>query len=145
MLLTSLPQMKGCCVHNLGVENVVVQHPRVHSCHPTQFSIQEQLLLRNVKRFRGGLVFKAHRLVYPSTLGLRVRKKKEEEGLRMSSSSTPGCTPATHFHSAPISIKDTRIHRTNSWHRLIASPGGLYRMVRVPLRSSTSSFERIQA
>ena len=29
-----------------------------------------------VKRFRGGLVFKAHRLVYHSTQGLRVIKKK---------------------------------------------------------------------
>jgi len=29
-----------------------------------------------VKRFRGGLVFKAHRLVHHSTLGLRVIKKK---------------------------------------------------------------------
>ena len=32
---------------------------------------------RNEKRFRGGLVCKAHRLVYHSTLGLRVIKKKE--------------------------------------------------------------------
>ena len=32
---------------------------------------------RNVKRFRGGLVFKAHRLLYHSTLGLRVIKKKK--------------------------------------------------------------------
>ena len=31
---------------------------------------------RNVKRFRGWLVFKAHRLFYHSTLGLRVIKKK---------------------------------------------------------------------
>jgi len=31
-----------------------------------------------VKRFRGGLVFKAHRLVYHSTLGLRVIKKKKK-------------------------------------------------------------------
>ena len=30
---------------------------------------------RNVNRFRGGLVFKAHRLVYHSTLGSRVIKK----------------------------------------------------------------------
>jgi len=30
-----------------------------------------------VKRFRGGLVFKAHRLLYHSTLGLRVIKKKK--------------------------------------------------------------------
>ena len=31
---------------------------------------------KNVKRFRGGLVFEAHRLLYHSTLGLRVIKKK---------------------------------------------------------------------
>jgi len=36
----------------------------------------EQLLRRTVKRFRGGLVFKAHRRLYYSTLGLRVIKKK---------------------------------------------------------------------
>jgi len=42
----------------------------------SQFSIQEQLLRRNVKRFQGGLVLKAHRLVYHSTLGWRVIKKK---------------------------------------------------------------------
>jgi len=41
-----------------------------------QFSIEEQLLHRNVKRFRGGLVFEAHRLLYHSTLGLRVIKRK---------------------------------------------------------------------
>jgi len=38
----------------------------------------EQPLRRNVKRFRGGLVFKAHRLVYHSTLGSRVIKKKKK-------------------------------------------------------------------
>ena len=32
---------------------------------------------RNVKRFRGGLVFKAHRLLYHSTLDSRVIKKKK--------------------------------------------------------------------
>jgi len=37
----------------------------------------EQLLHRNVQRFRGGLVCKAHRLLYHSTLGLRVIKKKK--------------------------------------------------------------------
>jgi hypothetical protein len=41
-----------------------------------QFSISEQLLRRNVKRFRGGLVCKAHRLVYHLTVGSRVIKKK---------------------------------------------------------------------
>jgi len=40
--------------------------------------IPEQKLYRNVQRFRGGLVFKALRLLYHSTLGLRVIKKKKE-------------------------------------------------------------------
>ena len=35
-----------------------------------------------MKRFRGGLVFKAHRLVYHSTLGLGVTKKKKEDTCR---------------------------------------------------------------
>jgi len=39
----------------------------------------EQLLRRNVKRLRGGLVFKAHRLLYHSTLGLRVIQKKKKK------------------------------------------------------------------
>ena len=38
--------------------------------------IQEQLFYRNVQRFRGGLVFQAHGLLYHSTLGLRVMKEK---------------------------------------------------------------------
>ena len=36
------------------------------------------MLDRNVERFRGGLVFKAHRLLYHSTLGSRVIKKKKK-------------------------------------------------------------------
>jgi len=35
-----------------------------------------ELISRNVKRFRGGLVFKAHRLVHHSIPGLRAIKKK---------------------------------------------------------------------
>ena len=47
----------------------------------TWFRVQG-LLYINVQRFRGGLVFKAHRLLYHSTLGLRVTKKKKKvEGL----------------------------------------------------------------
>ena len=38
------------------------------------------LVRRNVQRFRGGLVFKAHRLLYHSTLGLSVIKKKKVGG-----------------------------------------------------------------
>jgi len=37
-----------------------------------------QLLYKNVQRFRGGLVFKAHRRLYHSTLGLRVIQKTEK-------------------------------------------------------------------
>jgi len=44
--------------------------PKTHSP-----SCVEQLFSRNVERFRGGLVLKAHRLLYHSTLGPRVRKK----------------------------------------------------------------------
>ena len=40
-------------------------------------AILEQLLRRKVKWFRGGLVFKAHRIVYHSALGSRVMTKKK--------------------------------------------------------------------
>ena len=45
---------------------------------PLQFSIQERILYRNVQRFSGGPVCKAHALVYHSTLGVIVIKKKKE-------------------------------------------------------------------
>ena len=41
-----------------------------------QFSIQEHFLSRILERFRGGLVCKAHRMSYHSTLGSRVMKKR---------------------------------------------------------------------
>ena len=40
-------------------------------------AIEEQLLYRNVQRFRGGLLSKAHRLVYHPTLGVKVIMKKK--------------------------------------------------------------------
>ena len=45
-------------------------------------SEREHLLNRSVQRFRGGLVFKAHRLFNHSTLGLRVIKKKKKPETR---------------------------------------------------------------
>ena len=45
-------------------------------------AIQEQLLSRNVERFRRRLVLKAHTLLYHSTLGSRVIEKREEETAR---------------------------------------------------------------
>ena len=44
-----------------------------------QFSIEEQLIGRNVERFQGGLVLKAHRWLYHSTLSSRVIKKKKKK------------------------------------------------------------------
>jgi len=38
--------------------------------------------VRDVHRFRGGLVFKAHRLLHHPTLGLRVIKKKKRWAAR---------------------------------------------------------------
>jgi len=52
---------------------------------PSGISIEEQPLGRNVKRFRGGLVFKAHRLLYHSTLGSRVINTKKKIELVVSS------------------------------------------------------------
>ena len=40
-------------------------------------TLDEKLLRRNGKRFPGGLVLKAHRLLYHSTLDWRVIKKKK--------------------------------------------------------------------
>ena len=54
-----------------------------HHCLLT-FSVQP--LHRNVQRFRGGLVLKAHRLLYHSMLGLRVIKKEKEYLFSRSSS-----------------------------------------------------------
>ena len=45
------------------------------------YFLREQLLSRNVEQFRGGLVSKAHKLLYHSTLGLRVIKNKKKKYL----------------------------------------------------------------
>ena len=45
---------------------------------PSTFLNLKTTTLHNVQWFRGGLVLKARRLLYHSTLGLRVIKKKEE-------------------------------------------------------------------
>jgi len=41
-----------------------------------------------VQRFRGGLVLKAHRLLYDSTLGLRVIMKNRQEGVGLPAPAT---------------------------------------------------------
>ena len=51
-----------------------------------------------MKRFRVGLVFKAHRLLYHSALGSRVMKEKkkvEELGLRSEGAPQPVALPSS--------------------------------------------------
>ena len=67
--------------------------------------IEEQLLRRDVKRFRGGLVFKAHRLVYHSTLAWRViKKKKKGEGFTLRMWCRLESTDL-HLHSAGLRVE----------------------------------------
>jgi hypothetical protein len=47
--------------------------------HLREKCLKEQLLRNIVKRFSGWLVFKAHRLLYHSTLGWRAIKKKRRK------------------------------------------------------------------
>ena len=65
----------GCIRHSRGVPNTPVVSNQTtlipSNTHHARFR-------RNVKGGRGGLVFKAHRLLHHSTLGLRVIPKKRE-------------------------------------------------------------------
>jgi len=54
-----------------------------------------RVLIRDVKRFRGGLAFKAHKLVYHSTLGSRVMKKKRK--FRVHTATTLTCLRVYNF------------------------------------------------
>ena len=50
----------------------------------------------------GGLVFKAHRLLYHSTLGLRVIQKKKEPCSNGNPSPSVACAKKLHFSSRPF-------------------------------------------
>ena len=63
-------------------------------------------LRRNVKRFRGGLVFKAHRLLYHSTLGLRIIKKRRR-GCTSRAGGEDGEVSALQHRNLP-SLSDSR-------------------------------------
>ena len=56
-----------------------IQKPQIRSQKPesVQFSIQEVRHRKNVEHFRGGLYVNAHKLLYHSTLGFRIIKKKK--------------------------------------------------------------------
>ena len=72
---------------------------KVHTKPIPAFRVQGlQLLYRNMQQFRGGLVFKAHRLWWHSTLGLIVTKKESAiplQGIGAVSSIIEGKVPIT--------------------------------------------------
>jgi len=63
------------------------------TCHPLSNHLSEQLFCRNVKRFRGGLVFKAHRLCVSLNSRLESNKEAEEAW-------PPSSNPKHSIHSA---------------------------------------------
>ena len=63
-------------VHSLKPKLVQpIENVRCDRMHPA--SIQDQQLSRKVERFRGGLVYKAHRLLCQATLDSKERQKKK--------------------------------------------------------------------
>ena len=53
--------------------------PTRSAAEPAQLSMQEQLLRSNEEQFRGGLVFKARRRLYHSTLGREQSRRRRRE------------------------------------------------------------------
>jgi len=79
-----------------------------------QFSIEIQPLGRNVQQFRGGLVFKAHRLLYHSTLGGSTSPGR-------ASDPSPPPTSLSHTHPLSLSLSYTHTHtHTHLLHTEIA-------------------------
>jgi len=116
-----------------------------------------------VKRIRGGLVFKAHRLLYHSTLGLRVIKKKYTSSISESATSAycsgvdvslPGQGNANSHGARPVHLIITMIMwiRTSSLSiknslsgHLIGSLGPLERGWGRGTRARTSYLSRIKS
>jgi hypothetical protein len=63
-----------------GAAAISSRHFSILSRRPSRPGTHCSLSAGAASAYRGGLVFKAHRLLYHSTLGSRVMKKKEEEG-----------------------------------------------------------------
>jgi len=89
-------------------------------------------LHRNVQRFRGGLLFKAHRLLYYSTLGLRVTKR-EVNSLQVA---LPLNTRIAHPHGKVSALEDLGMDRLGSRHLWLTTgreSTGLVTFYRVPV------------
>ena len=95
----------------------------------------------NVKRFRGGLVSKAHGLVYHSTLGLRVIKKKRGGAHR-----TPPREESAHVKSAPA-FNFATVHVCATAHGETTAPpeeGHAASPAATPTRAASASRRRVQ-
>jgi len=70
-------------------------------------------------RFRGGLVFKAHRLLHHSTLGLRVIKKKKNPKLaRPTGNSSPATTHSVNRLYRKFYLVQTIYTINCTWYKL---------------------------
>ena len=76
-------QGSGCRVQGAGFRAKLMHVCSNEFSSNTRLGGWVELFNRNVQRFRGGLVVKAHRLLHHSTLGLGVVKKKKVEGFRV--------------------------------------------------------------
>ena len=75
-----------------------------------------------MKRFRGGLVFKAHRRVYHPTLGLRVIKKKRRD------SGSKGCGEAFPITQGIVQLyRGERAHPVSPPHEFIHSGTSIWK------------------
>jgi len=70
-----------------------------------------------VKRFRGGLVFKAHRLVYHSTPGWRVIQRRRES---CAPTASTACPPTIQHHARDTTVKgSSNSHGARPVHLII--------------------------
>jgi len=75
-------------------------------CAECRFSIEEQLLYRNVQRFRGGLVSKAHRLCVSLNSRLESNKEEEDRGeYRLTRLHFPGAEPPDVCRAPPDALR----------------------------------------
>ena len=77
--LLPLPLLLALAIFVIVVLLALLPAPPPHVLfRAAQFSIQEQLISRNVERFRGELVFEAHTSLFHPTLGSKEIKKKKK-------------------------------------------------------------------
>ena len=114
-----------------GSRDIALGSDSLNRLHPS-------LLRRNVKLFRGGLTFKAHRLVHHSTLGWRLIKKKIPVAPELQSARQLSAAPC------PRSYKDglhmNQFGPVNGFLTLVIFWGGLIKLRPITMNESGSKF-----